>query len=308
MSDPKKNTIPVHASEIEVGRPLRWAVYDGNGVLLLKEGMAPATQTQIAAMIERGLFRQAGTDIKQNGSRPDIPPMGLGPRDNDKANPAGDPVQFDDLALQPGEILQMHFALEVVGTDMLAVLIGYLKSRAIVVATPIVSGKPLLVKDGELFNVKTFSGTSLFTFRTRVLISHIQPMPHLHLEYPRLVYATKIRRTLRALVDLPATLQDPVSGNCLNVILKDLSAGGAKLVLPEPVACPQNARFLVSFKVRIGDDFEEEIKADVVMRGAESRTEKGGTVHTMGVQFRDLSKSASLAIMALVYRQQLRKG
>lgn len=308
MSDPRKNTVPVHASEIEAGKPLRWAVYDGNGVLLLKEGMAPATQAQIAAMIARGLFRQVDSTTRQKGSRPDIPPMGLGPRDDDKAKPAGVPVQFDDLALQPGEILQLHSALEVVGADMLAVLIGYLKRRAIVVATPMVSGKPLLVKDGALFNVKTFSGTSLFTFRTRVLISHTQPLPHLHLEYPGLVYATKIRRTLRALVDLPASLQDPVSGTSLDVVLQDLSAGGAKLVLPEPVACPQNARFLIGFKVRMGDDLEEEIRADVVMRGAESRTEKGATVHTMGVQFKDLSKSASLAIMALVYRQQLRKG
>jgi hypothetical protein len=35
---------------------------------------------------------------------------------------------------------------------------------------------------------------------------------------------------------------------------------------------------------------------------------KEKTVHTMGVQFKELPKSASLAIMALVYRQQLRKG
>src|SRR5512139_2331883 len=304
----QKNTIPVHASEIEVGKPLPWAVYDEGGVLMLNQGVAPANQAQIKAMIERGLFRHAGPGIRQNGPRSAIPPMGLGPREDDKAKLAGDPLPFDDLAMQPGEILQLHPTLEVVADDMPAVLIGYLKSRAIVVATPLVAGKPLVVKDGTLFNIKTFSGTSLFTFRTRVLVSHSQPMPHLHLEYPKLVYATKIRKALRALVDLPATLHDPESGNCVNVVLKDLSVGGAKLVLPEPMACAQNARFVVGFKVKIGDDLEEEIGAHAVVRCVESRMEKEKSVHTLGVQFRDLSKSASLAIMALVYRQQLRKG
>lgn len=307
MSNPK-NMIPVHAVQIEAGTPLSWAVYDASGRLLLNKGMVPASQAQINAMVERGLFRQAESGIKQNRARPDIPPMGLGARDDDKARPTGDPVPFDDLGMQPGEILQLHPALEVVAADMPAVLIGYLKNHAIVVATPIVSGKPLLVKDGTLFNIKTFSGTSLYSFRTRVLVSYTQPMPHLHLEYPKLVYATKIRKALRAQVALPATLQDPESGNGLDVILKDLSVGGAKLVLPGPVAYTQGDRCVVIFKVKIGDDIEEVVRADAVMRAFESRQEKEKTVHTMGVQFKELTKSASLAIMALVYRQQLRKG
>lgn len=307
MSNPT-NTIPVHASEMEVGKPLSWAVYDPSGRLLLNKGMVPTSQAQINAMAERGLFRQAGSGIEQNRASPVVPPQGLGPGDDDKTKLTGDPIPFDDLAMQPGEILQLHPALEVVADDLPAVLIGYLKDRAIVVSTPIVRGKPLLVKDGSLFNVKTFSGTSLFSFRTRVLVSYSQPMPHLHLEYPKLVYATKIRKALRALVELPATLQDPASGNCVNIVLKDLSVGGAKLVLPEPLACNQGDRFVVAFKVKIGDDLEEEVTADAVMRAAESRQEKERTVHTMGVQFKELTKSASLAIMALVYRQQLRKG
>lgn len=307
--DNPKNTIPVRASELEVGKPLPWAVYDGDGVLMLNQGVVPVNQAQIAAMIQRGLFRQAGSGVRQDGSRHVIPPMGLGPSDEDeKSRLTGDPIPFDDLAMQPGEILQLHPALEVVAQDMPTVLIGYLKNRAIVVSCPIVSGKPLLVKDGTLFNIKTFSGTSLYSFRSRVLASHSQAMPHLHLEYPKLVYATKIRKALRALVDLPATLLSPESGKCLDVVLKDLSVGGAKLVLPEPVAGAKGDRFVVGFKVRIGDDVDEEIRADAMMCCAESRTEKEKTVHTMGMQFKGLSKSEGLAIMALVYRMQLRKG
>lgn len=310
MSNPH-NIIPVHASEIAVGRPLSWAVYDASGTLMLNEGVAPASQGQIDSMVARGLFRRGGADARRtdSGSGVVIPPGGLGPSEDDgKSRLPGDPVPFDDLAMQPGEILQLHPALEVVADDRPAVLIGYLKNRAIVVATPLVSGKPMLVKDGTLFNAKTFSGTSLYSFRTRVLVSHIQPMPHLHLEYPKLVYATKIRKALRAPVDLPATLQDPESGRAVDVVIKDLSVGGAKLVLPAPMACRPNAHFVVGFSIRMGDELVEEIAADAVMRCAESRTEKGKPVHSMGLQFRELPKSANLAIMALVYRMQLRRG
>lgn len=308
MNNPK-NGIPVKASEIEVGKPLPWAVFDESGVLMLNQGVAPANQAQIMAMVQRGLFRYPGSGTGHAGSRPVIPPMGLGPSgDDSKAKLTGDPIPFDDLAMQPGEILRLHPALDVVAADIPAVLIGYLKNSAIVVATPLVSGKPLLVKEGTLFNSKTFSGTSLYNFRTRVLASHSHPMPHLHLEYPKLVYQTKIRKALRALVDLPATLLAPESGNFQDVVLKDLSVGGAKLVLPMPVACAKGDRFVVGFKIKIVDDLDEEIRADAVMCCVESRTEKEKTVHTMGVQFKELSKSASLAILALVYRLQLRKA
>jgi len=309
MDNPR--SIRVHASELEVGRPLSWAVYDENGVLLLNKGMAPATEAQIIAMLQRGVFRQPGSGVGAGaaGSKSAIPPMGLGPsEDESKTRLTGDPIPFDDLAMQPGEVLQLHPALEVVAADVPAVLIGYLKDRAIVVATPMVSGKPLLVKDGTLFNIKTFSGTSLYNFRTRVLASHSHPMPHLHLEYPRLVCQTKIRKALRALTDLPATLLNPASGDSRDVVLKDLSVGGAKIVLPEPVTCAKGDPFVVGFRIKIGDDLEEEIRADAVMCSAESRTGKEKTVHTMSVQFKELPKSTSLAIMALVYRLQLRKG
>ena len=307
MDSPR--SIRVHASEIEVGKPLPWAVYDESGVLLLNKGVAPANAAQIIAMLQRGLFRHPGSGVGPAGSKPAIPPMGLGPSEDDsKTKLTGDPIPFDDLAMQPGEVLQLHPALEVVAADVPAVLIGYLKERAIVVATPIVSGKPLLVKDGTLFNIKTFSGTSLYNFRTRVLAAHTQPMPHLHLEYPKLVYQTRIRKALRALTDLPATLLALESGEIRDVVLKDLSVGGAKIVLPEPVACSKGDQFVLGFKVKIGDDLEEEIRADAVVCGAESRTGKEKTVHTMSVQFKELSKSTSLAIMALVYRLQLRKG
>jgi len=315
----KNQKIPVQASEIEVGKPLPWAIYDVDGVLLLNAGVVPATQNQVASLVARGPYRnsEGSSPIQKRqqahpSEHPSEHPVRTGQELPEgerqvKSSPEGDPIPFDDLALQPGELLQMHYALQVVGDFMPVVLLGYLKNQTIITTNPVVDGKILPIKEGTPFNIKSFSGTSLFTFRTKVLTAYAQPLAHLHLEYPKLVFATKIRKALRAVVDLPAELHDPATQSVTPVILKDLSVGGAGLVLPKPMG-EMGAGFVLSFKVKIADDLEEAVQTSVIVRALDTKDSKGSTVHTMGVQFQDLPKEARLLVMTLVYRKQTRKG
>lgn len=48
---------PVKLNEIQVGRPLRWTVYDKFGRLLLREGALVESQRQLEGLCENGLFR-----------------------------------------------------------------------------------------------------------------------------------------------------------------------------------------------------------------------------------------------------------
>jgi len=308
--------IPVGASEIEVGKPLPWPIYGEDGVLLLNAGVSPVSQHQVAALVARGPYRSSGGPLHAHGHRQtpasgrSSPPVGLGvPPEGAhlKSGPEGDPIPFDDLALQPSEVLQIHPALEVVGDFVPVVLLGYLKNQTIITTNPVVAGKVVPIKEGSPYNIKAFSGTNLFTFRANVLKTHAHPLCHLHFEYPKLVYATRIRKALRAIVDLPATLHDPATRTVTSVMLKDLSVGGARLVLPQPMAEKED-RFVLIFKIRIADDLEEEVQADVIVRSLDTQENKGATVHTLGVQFQDLPKEARLLVMTLVYRQQSRKG
>jgi c-di-GMP-binding flagellar brake protein YcgR len=302
--------IPVGASEIEVGKPLPWPIYDEHGVLLLNAGVAPVSQNQVAALVARGPYRGSGHGQRQTSASGRTTPLvgiGVPVGAHRKSGPEGDPIPFDDLALQPSEVLQIHPALEVVGDFLPVVLLGYLKNQTIITTNPVVAGKVLPVKEGSPYNIKAFSGTNLFTFRTKVLKTHTHPLSHLHFEYPRLVYSTKIRKALRAIVELPAMLYDPSTNSATSVVLKDLSVGGARLILPQPTAEKED-RFALSFKIKIADDLEEEVRTDVIVRSLDTQENKGLTVHTMGVQFQDLPKEAKLLVMTLVYRQQSRKG
>jgi c-di-GMP-binding flagellar brake protein YcgR len=216
------------------------------------------------------------------------------------------PIPFDDLALQPGEMLQVHSALEVTGDFLPVGLLGYLKNQTLIVTNPIAAGKVVPVKEGTPYNVKGFSGTLHFTFKAKVLKVHAQPYPHMHIEYPKLVYATKIRKALRALVNLPATLYSPVTQKHTAVILKDISVGGGQLVLPSPIG-RKDGKYTLSFMIKLAEDLEEEVRTEVIVRTLDTQDAKGTTTYTMGVQFLDLDKGARLLVMTFVYRQQLRK-
>ena len=220
--------------------------------------------------------------------------------------PEDTPIPFDDLALQPGEMLQVHSALEVTGDFLPVGLLGYLKNQTLIVTNPIAAGKVVPVKEGTPYNIKGFSGTLHFTFKAKVLKVHAQPYPHMHIEYPKLVYATKIRKALRALVNLPATLYSPLTKKLTPVVLKDLSVGGGQLILQSPIG-RKDGKYTLSFMIKLAEDLEEEVRTEVIVRTLDTQDARGTEVHTMGVQFLDLDKEARLLVMTFVYRQQLRK-
>lgn len=216
------------------------------------------------------------------------------------------PVPFDDLALQPGVMLQIHSALEVTGGFLPVGLLGYFRNQTLIVTNPIAAGKVVPVREGTHYNVKGFSGTAHFTFKAKVVKVHAQPYPHIHLEYPKLVQATRIRQGLRAVANLPATLFNPFTKKLTQVTLRDLSIGGGQLVLPEPIVRKDDT-YTLSFKIRLAEDLEDEVSTEVAVRALDTHDDKGTPVYTMGVQFMKLDKLARLLVMTFVYRQQLRK-
>ncbi len=217
--------------------------------------------------------------------------------------PEAEPIPFDNLALQPGEMMQVHSALELAGDFLPVGLLGYLKNQTLIVTNPIAAGKVVPVREGTHYNVKGFSGTWHYTFKAKVLKVYAQPYPHMHIEYPRLVNATRIRTALRATVNLPATLFDSLTQKHTQVILKDLSVGGGQLTLKEAIG-RKDSQYTLSFKIRLAEDMEESVQTQVIVRSLEADA-KGAC--SMGVQFVELDKSARLLVMTSVYRQQLRR-
>jgi hypothetical protein len=51
--------VPVRKSEIELGKPLPFSIYDASRNLLLSRGVIVRSEHQIEALLERGLFRES---------------------------------------------------------------------------------------------------------------------------------------------------------------------------------------------------------------------------------------------------------
>lgn len=230
--------IPVCPTEIKAGIPFPWAVYDVGGMLLLNAGMAPSTPAQAQALIARGLYRERTGALDAVPEKPSTAPPAPELARGAPAPVKGDPLPFDTLALRPGELLQVHSALEVASDFLPVALIGYLKDQTLITTHPRVGGRPMHLAEGALLNIKAFSGTNLFNFKTKVLRAYPEPTPHLHLAYPKCVYVTRVRTALRAVVDLPADLRDRVTGATTPVVLKDLSVGGGATFAAVPNGNP----------------------------------------------------------------------
>lgn len=46
----------IQLSDVKVGEPLKWHVFDGNGILLLRKGYVITTQSQLQSLLSRGLY------------------------------------------------------------------------------------------------------------------------------------------------------------------------------------------------------------------------------------------------------------
>lgn len=92
---------PLNHTDIRIGEPLPWPVYDRGGKLLLKKGEIVATQTQLRGVIERGHL----TDDARRGDRAEPPEavrIGSGRR--------GSPV-FDQIRALSAQLGGLHSAL-----------------------------------------------------------------------------------------------------------------------------------------------------------------------------------------------------
>lgn len=216
---------PIKRQDIEVGKPLRWNVYDKDRKLLLKQGAVVRSETQLDVLGRQGLYsdrREGGGILRANRVAPDEPINQ--PRDRD------DEKTVSDMHLHIGEIMQLKPIDAEENDRYLVKLIGYLDKRSILVSTPTLEGQVLFVKEGQAFDVRTFSGKEVYHFTASVVRSCTSPFPYLHLSFPRVVRGLVVRNAARVKVKLICTVSTAGEPERkMPCVLTDLSASGAQL-------------------------------------------------------------------------------
>ena len=224
-------------------------------------------------------------------------------QENDKDETTEALVSLEDARLQIGDSINLQS--QAIGTNerYSVKLIGMAQGRSVLVTTPFVDGKYLLMREGQNFILRAFSGKSVFAFVTQIIKSVNSPYPYLHLSYPKVVKSLVVRKGARANVKIicAVTRCDDTAIQEAGLIT-NISIGGALMGAKKNFAHKgQTVHF--KFKVVVnGIEVIEELKA--IVRAINTVADSDMPVQ-YGLQFVDVTPEASIPLLAFVYYQLL---
>ena len=294
---PASACIPVRKSEIDVGKPLPWSVYDADGQLLLQRGFVVETQAQLDGLAEDGLCRDAHGDYVSNAARAGGDDSG----ERARGGPATErSVSLDEIKLAIGDTLQLQTQVEQSESRYYVKLIGYLKGKSVLVTAPQLEGNLCYVKEGQAFVVRFFSGKNAYAFTSNVTKASNVPFPHLHLSYPSQVRGLVVRSGDRVNTRIICTVALPEESKTVAVpgLLTNISVGGALLSAKRRLG-KKNSLLVIRFRVFIGEiEFFMTVDAAVC---SVSQDESGEFLH--GLRFAGLPNDVAIALTAYVYQK-----
>jgi len=288
--------IKVTARDVEVGKPLRWSLYDGNRQLLLKRGNIIENQRQCDILVDKGLYRNArGREI--DGLRTIIPPR----QDEEKASTGTQQTSttLEKSRIRIGDAIQLQGSPD--SPRYYVKLIGYLKNKGLIVTAPETDGQLVMLRDDQSFVARFFSGKNAYAFSTSVVKQTNVPFTHLHLSYPREVAGVEIRKGSRIDVDLIAAIsigenQAPAAGKIMN-----LSTGGAAIRSKTALGNKGDV-FNMKFRLDV-HGIDSYLTFESVIRSREYDPADSAMPYSYGIQFIDGDKAMALALAAFVYKQ-----
>ena len=117
-------------------------------------------------------------------------------------------MEQNDLKVQVGESLQLQTRDGEDSRRMHVKLVGYLPGISLLVTTPRVADKVMIIREGQPFVVRMMLGNRVVGFATTVLRSCSRPFPYLHLSYPEEMQQITVRKAQRVRVKLFASLKN----------------------------------------------------------------------------------------------------
>ncbi|MCB1875040.1 MAG: flagellar brake protein [Chromatiales bacterium] len=222
-----------------------------------------------------------------------------------------DQLHHEPILLRVGDTLHLQIPTALEKGRFNSRLIGFMEGRSLIITTPTIGGKVMIVREGQVFNVRTLSGSDIYAFTTTVLKTNTQPYPYLHLKYPSEIEVARARNSLRVAVNLPTSVLNtnpkadkaPKSG-----VIKDISATGALVECDKPLGEP-NDLLLMSLDIRIGG-VPKKLKAPSVIRNVRVLDEDLSelTLYRVGVQFQIVDPNDVLALHGYVFQQIAMNG
>ncbi|GAA4014981.1 flagellar brake protein [Actimicrobium antarcticum] len=292
--------VPVRVSEISVGKALQRAIYDYHGKLLLASGCVIESVSQMAGVLENGYYHDADWDApakapaaEQNIAR--LVDVTAAPKPEAAEREIA--VNMQDVRWHIGEtmILQMQDKPSVRYTVK---LIGFVKGKTVYVTAPMMDGKFELIRDGQTFVVRAFSGKKAYAFIAAAVKSVHTPHPYLHLSFPKQLRCTVVRQTARVSVRLISAISLGVPERNAAGTITDLSMGGASVIAKEALG-ERGEGGRMKMKVHVADQ-DCFLNLQTVLRSISPADTGDGFRH--GFEFVDVAIQDRLILSAYVHQ------
>lgn len=292
-ADERGGFLKLGVSDVEIGKPLLHPLYDGSRNVILKRGHVVENGRQCEMLVQRGLYRSVH-------ERPAVPTQ----RVSDDAPPSRESIMpLEATKIRIGSPLQMQSSAD---APRLAVrLIGYLRGTGLIVTVPEADGELVMLKDGQAFIMRFFSGQNAYAFTSTVVKQTSVPFPHVHLSFPREVRGLEIRKGARIDVELIAAIamEGEAGGEAKagSAKIVNLSTGGAALRSKLPLGNKGDV-INIKFKVMI-HDIQSYLVFDSIIRTVTEDKSIPNMPYLHGVQFEHGDQGMVLALAAFVYQK-----
>ncbi len=201
-----------------------------------------------------------------------------------------------DLELNTGTPVQLQLNFGDQVKRYASRIIGYARPHSIMLQTPSVNGKALLLREGQLVTTRFMGGNSVYAFATPVIAVLLRPFAYLHVEYPTEIEKAFVRESERITSNFPAQAEAPGQVRS-DVTIVDISAGGARLV-GSPQLGDVGDPLLISVVVEF-DQKRQRLSISSIIRNLELIDEAVGMT-SYGVQFQVESLTEQLMIGGLI--------
>ena len=198
-------------------------------------------------------------------------------------------MNHSELKLNIGDMLQMQYLGDENRERLHVKVVGYLPGKSLIVTTPQVDGRVLMIREGQLFVVRILSGNRVVGFNTSVLRSSAVPYPYMHLAYPEEMEQIVVRKAQRVRVRLFASIKNdnPDYGfeRPQPATLGDLSVSGSLISAHQRLGDPGDD-VQVSFAFKLGG-IEKLVSITAKIRNVhhEAAEEGGEEDYYHGVEF-----------------------
>jgi c-di-GMP-binding flagellar brake protein YcgR len=290
---------PIRKSDISIGIPLPWPVYDRDRRLLLREGFVVGSWRQVERLLEAGLFRMA--ERGANNGRSDDSASG----DALSRAPEISHTAFKDARIAVGSVIQLQLADNPTAERIPVKLIGYLEKQGLIVSHPTTGGQLAFIRDGTSFRGNVLSGKTAYTFDASVVKTSLVPFPQLYLTYPLSLQSNVIRKSSRISIELISTVAPAHGGAPVTCSIRDLSLSGA-MVYSTKLEAALGDDVVIAFRLTL-DETPMLFEIDSTVRNIQPTGEGDRPGLRYGLEFSHLGSTQQRALELYIYRQLMQE-